>query len=120
MKSIRKHHGHMISLTKTLIMSLKRPIFLSLTTLSFTLIGLSSLGIFFLEAELNPQINTWLDAAYYAVTITTGVGLGDISPMTMGGRLLSMAMMLMGTAIYVTFTASLATVLLQSEFSSRD
>jgi len=56
MKSIRKHHGHMISLTKTLIMSLKRPIFLSLTTLSFTLIGLSSLGIFFLEAELNPQI----------------------------------------------------------------
>jgi len=40
--------------------------------------------------------------------------------MTMGGRLLSMAMMLMGTAIYVTFTASLATVLLQSEFSSRD
>ena len=107
----------MMSLSKALIYSLKRPIFLYLTTLSMTLMGLSSLGIFYFEHASNPQIGSMLDAMYYAVSITTGVGLGDISPVTAAGRVLSMLMMLMGTAIYVSFTASLATVLLETELT---
>ncbi len=110
----------MVSLSGSLLKSLRRPIFLYLTTLSMTLMGLSSVGIYFLEHLENPKINSLFDALYFAVTITTGVGLGDISPVTQGGRMLSMLMMLMGTAIYVSFTASLATVLLESELSERE
>jgi voltage-gated potassium channel len=115
MKKIHHHHRMMLSLTRALLLGFKRPIFLYLTTLSFTLISVVSVGIYFFEKGMNPQILNLFDALYYTVTITTGVGLGDISPISIGGRLLSMGMMLLGTALFVSFTACLATSLLEHE-----
>lgn len=85
-----------------------------------SLMFLSSFGIYWLEFEANPGVNSWFDALYYSVTITTGVGLGDIAPITIPGRILSMGLMLMGTAIFVAFTACLATALIEFEIGADD
>ncbi len=45
----------------------------------------------------------------------TGVGLGDITPVTFYGKILSILMMLAGTAIFVCFTAVLSAVVLEIE-----
>lgn len=80
-----------------------------------TIILISSVPVYYLENAENPGINSWFDAVYFAVTVTSGVGLGDIAPVTTGGRVLSLGMMLMGTAIFVAFTASLATMLMEHD-----
>jgi voltage-gated potassium channel len=73
------------------------------------------MAVYYVETGLNPNILHWGDALYYSVTVMTSVGLGDITPKTGAGKIISALMMLSGTAIYVAFTASLATVLLESE-----
>lgn len=110
----------MWSFTKSLFTSLKRPVFLYLTSVAFTLMGLCAVLVYFVEGGSNPQISTPLDALYYTVTIMTGVGLGDISPITTSGRILSMAIMLLGTAVYVCFTGALAASILEIELSHRE
>ena len=96
-----------------------RPVFAYLVTLSLTVIACCSVGIYYLERHTNPGIASILDAAYYSVTIMTSVGLGDIVPMTIGGRILSMMMMLLGTGIFVSFTAVLSAVILEIELDHR-
>jgi hypothetical protein len=112
---LRRHHRFMWSFSKSLALSLKRPVFVYLTTISFTVMGLSSLTFYLIERTANPKITNWFDAFYFTVTVMTGVGLGDIVPMTVLGRLLAIAMMLIGTAIFVCFTAALGASILQIE-----
>lgn len=110
----------MVSYSQLLIRGLKKPVFVYLTTLSFTAILLCSFGIFFFESGHNPKIEGLFNSLYYSVTVVTGVGLGDIAPVTVAGKILSMAMMLLGTAIFVCFTASLASVLIDMEIKNPD
>ncbi len=112
---IRKHHRFMLSYTGSLVRALWRPVFTYLLTLSFTVMLICSFGIFYFEEATNGNINSFFDAAYYTVTVMTGVGLGDIAPVTTGGRALSMAMMLLGTAIFVSFTAVLSVTIMEIE-----
>ncbi len=109
----------MWTFTKSLFLSLQRPVFLYLTSVAFTLMGICALLVYLVEGGSNPQIATLLDALYYTVTIMTGVGLGDIAPMSTPGRILSMAIMLLGTAVYVCFTGALAASILEIELSHR-
>lgn len=115
----RRHHRFMWTFTKSLLGSLRRPVFVYLVTLSLTAIFLCSVMIYFFEHGSNPQVQTLFDAFYYSVTITTGVGLGDIVPTTILGRVLSILMMLLGTAIFVSFTAVLSVTLLEIELEHR-
>lgn len=109
----------MVSYTRLLFRGLKKPVFAYLTTLSFTAILLCSFGVYFFESKSNPQFEGLFDSFYYSVTVMTGVGLGDLAATTFGGRILSMGMMLLGTAIFVCFTASLAGVLVDLERKDR-
>ncbi len=106
----------MIGSTLRLLRELRRPIFLYLSALSFSTIALSSGLMFFLERQVNPKLSTYFDALYFSVTTMTGVGYGDVVPVTTLGRVLAMAMMLGGTALFVVFTATLATLLLEHDF----
>jgi voltage-gated potassium channel len=114
---IRKHHTFMVRFTGSLLKALWRPVLVYLLTLSFTVIFLCSVGIYYLERDVNEKIQTLFDAAYYSVTVMTGVGLGDLAPVTVAGRILSMAMMLLGTAIFVSFTAVVSAAILEIEMN---
>lgn len=105
----------MLNFTKIFFLSLRRPVFAYLVTLSFTLIAIGSGAFYWFEFGHNDKILSFFDSIYYSVTVMTGVGLGDIAPVTVAGKVVSMIMMLAGTAIFVSFTAVLSAVILEIE-----
>lgn len=116
---IRRHHDFMWSFTKTFLRSLVRPVIFYLVSLSLTIQTLFSVVFYVIEKVENPAIQTLFDSVYFTVTVTTGVGLGDISPVTFAGKCLAMLMMLAGTAIYVSFTAVLSVMMMEVELKHR-
>ena len=116
---VRKHHALMWDYSKGLMLGLGRPVFLYLITASFSLMAFFSVGFYAAERGVNPEISSLLDSLYYVVTVMSGVGLGDIVPKTGLGRVLSMVMMLVGTGLFVSFTAVLSTLLWEIETGRR-
>ncbi|TWT07562.1 two pore domain potassium channel family protein [Planococcus sp. CPCC 101016] len=57
---------------------------------------------------VEPDINTFSDALWWAVVTTTTVGYGDISPATPIGRFLAVLLMIIGIGIIGTFTSSIS------------
>lgn len=74
--------------------------------LSVTLILLFIVPIPIILVE--PQINTYPDALWWAVVTTTTVGYGDISPTTAFDRILAVVLMLVGIGIIGTFTSAIS------------
>lgn len=91
------------------------PLFGVLTFLGNGCIILSAYLLYDLEKGLNPNLNTPLDALWWAVSTVTTVGYGDISPVTNLGKVVGMTLMIFGTALFWSFTALFATVLLEPE-----
>jgi len=115
MKKVTDHHHMMMDFSKALLKSATRPALFYLLTLSFTQMFFFSGLMYWLEAGINPHLQEFFDAFYFTVTTSTGVGFGDIAPVTKAGRILSMVIMLTGTALFVCYTALLASVLLEYE-----
>jgi voltage-gated potassium channel len=79
-----------------------------LYTLLFLLIFVvlsAGIAIFILEEQLNEDINNPFDAIYWAMVTIATVGYGDIAPVTAGGRVISMVVMLMGITM-ISFMTS--------------
>lgn len=91
------------------------PIFLILTLVGngFMLVGAAA--FFLWESGLNPRVDSFLDALWFAVTTVTSVGYGDVVPVTAAGRVLGMVLMIGGTAIFAAFTGLFASALLAPE-----
>ncbi len=68
-----------------------------------------------LEKEMNPKLPSFLDAVWWSVSTITTVGYGDIIPLTAWGKVTGMGLMLFGTAIFGSFTALFATILMKPE-----
>lgn len=59
------------------------------------------------------------DSLYWAITTTTTVGYGDISPVTLEGKIVSIIVMLSGIGILGLFLASAADVLIEESLRRR-
>lgn len=92
-----------------------QPVFIALTLLGNACIALGAAVVFMIEASHKPQFGSYLDALWWAVATATSVGYGDIVPITVPGRLIGIAMMLLGTALFAAFTALFASALLVDE-----
>lgn len=112
---LRRHHHFMLGFTKTLVQALIRPVVGYLITLSLTIQVLFAVVIHFVERSANPDFVSFLNSCYFVVTVVTGVGLGDLAPVTPFGKAVTMVMMLAGTAIFVSFTAVLSASILEVE-----
>lgn len=65
----------------------------------FAIVFVYSGLIFQVEHPINPNLRTFLDAMYFAVATMTTVGFGDITPISEGGRLLTILMIWTGIAL---------------------
>lgn len=76
----------------------------------FMLVAAVILGtlMFSFESEVNPAFKSILSGIYWAVVTITTVGYGDIAPVTVGGRFLSVIVMLLGYSIIAVPTGIVA------------
>lgn len=76
----------------------------------FVLVAAVILGtlMFSFESESNPAFDNVLTGIYWAVVTITTVGYGDVVPVTVGGRFLSVLIMLLGYSIIAVPTGIVA------------
>lgn len=79
----------------------------NLAIIVLTVVFAGSVIFFDLEQAANPEVNNIFDAFWWAMVTSTTVGYGDISPVTTGGRIVAMVLMLTGIG---TVGAVIATV----------
>lgn len=71
------------------------------------LVFLSATGIYFFENEAQPQVfSSIFNSLWWAIVTLTTVGYGDVFPITMGGKIFTFFVLLIGVGI-VTVTAGL-------------
>ena len=104
---------------KELLFSLTQPVFIFLTIVSAFLNAGGALAFFLIDGASHTPALSYFDSLFFAVTTTTGVGYGDITPHTVGGKIVAMSLMLMGTAVFAAFTGTLAATLLELELKRR-
>lgn len=88
---------------------------MTLAFLGNSLVVIAAYGFYFLEKGHNPKVNEYMDALWFCFSTFTTVGYGDIFPVTFWGRVMGIGMMLVGTVIFVTFTALFANVIMASK-----
>jgi voltage-gated potassium channel len=93
---------------------IKSPVFILLSLIGNLMIGFFSLVFYSIEHDVNPNIKTWMDALWWGMSTATTTGYGDITPITVPGKLLGMLLMLMGLALFAMFTALFAETILNS------
>ncbi len=69
---------------------------------------------------VEPEINTFPDALWWAIVTTTTVGYGDISPTTGLGRMLAVVLMLVGIGIIGTFTSAITSYFSKEKEQTND
>ena len=79
--------------------------------LSLFLVMASSIAILQLESTTNRNIKTAEDALWWSFTTVTTVGYGDCFPVTTGGRVIGVVLMIFGIGIFSTLAASITTIL---------
>jgi voltage-gated potassium channel len=78
-------------------------------------LSLGALGIFAVERGRNNNIQSVGDAFWWAVVTTTTVGYGDVSPVTAEGRLIAVALMIVGIGFLGIMTATMTSFFVDPE-----
>lgn len=92
-KAIR--HSKSIQLIKTVFIKQRRPL-ITVALIALTYVIISSLIVFNVEPE---SFGNFFDAVYWATVSLTTVGYGDIYPVTVFGRIVTMVSSVFGIAI---------------------
>lgn len=83
--------------------------------LAFATVVLGAMGIYVSEEGVNPAIHTFGDALWWGMVTVTTVGYGDVSPVTLEGRLIAVVLMLTGIGVIGVFTATVASFFLEAQ-----
>ncbi len=102
-------------LKKKFLRLVTHPIFLVLTVFGNTLIVAAAFALYFTERGINPNISSLLDTVWWAVATVTTVGYGDVIPVTPQGKVIGLILMIVGTALFWSYTALFADALISEE-----
>lgn len=100
--------------TKEIFILIRSPVFIMLTIVGNSMIGLSGSLFYYLESSKNPQLKYFIDAIWWSFATATTTGYGDITPVTTSGKILGIFLMLMGTALFAMYTGLFAEIILTS------
>jgi len=88
----------------------------SVVVTAFLLIIFCSIGVLMFEQQSpNANIKTAGDAIWWSVTTITTVGYGDKYPVTTGGRIVAMILMVSGIGIFGTLSGLAASYFLHAK-----
>ena len=80
----------------------------------------ASYGYYELEAGVNPHIQNFTDALYFAFVTASTVGYGDVTPVTPAGKVLTGALIFVGIGLLGFASAQVTTKLLPQQNSLAD
>lgn len=80
---------------------------------------LGSSGLYYLEKDVNPDLDTIPEALWWAVVTVSTVGYGDAVPLTWAGKALAGIMMFMGLGVIAIFTAIITKMFIDHFFGKR-
>jgi voltage-gated potassium channel len=86
----------------------KRAGYVLLINVSILVLG-GALLVFFLERGRNPNIHSYFDAFYMIIITIATVGYGDITPVTAGGRVTVILVLVVGIGTLSAFVTLMAT-----------
>lgn len=89
---------------------LQRENLIKLLLLIGIMVVTSSIGIAWFEPEVS-----WVNGIWWSVVTLTTVGYGDISPTTIGGRIIAILIMFFGIGLLGMLSATLASVLISNK-----
>lgn len=84
----------------------------SVGLVSFLVVTFSSVGILLCERTPESNIHTAEDAIWWSFTTITTVGYGDKYPVTTAGRMVAIAVMVMGVGLFGTLSGLIASLFL--------
>lgn len=67
----------------------------------FVFIFVMTALVYVVQSKINPQITSYVDALYFTVAALTTTGFGDVTLQGTSGRLLSVAIMVFGVALFL-------------------
>jgi voltage-gated potassium channel len=91
--------------------------FWMMTFLCNVVVFISSLIFYGLEKPGNSNVNHYIDAVWWSFSTITTVGYGDITPVSFWGKILGIILMIVGTGLFVSYTALFANAMLGREFT---
>jgi len=98
---------------KLIFRSLKKERFFLIAFITLSMITISSLGVFFFERETESSIHNIWDGLWWAFVTICTVGYGDKYPITVGGKIIGILLMISGIGLVSMMTATVASVLVE-------
>lgn len=93
----------------------REPLFLFVTLWGHVAIFSGALAFMFFESGANPAPHGFFSAYYWAISTATTVGSADMQPVTIGGKCVAVAMMVVGSLFLWSYTALFAAMLVTPE-----
>ncbi len=100
---------------RTLFFVLKRENFFYILGITAVILLGGATLLFLVEHKVNKSVGSIGDAIYWAVISMTTTGYGDITPSTVGGRVIAMVVVLSGLVLLSIVTATVASVFVEKK-----
>jgi len=98
---------------KKYIRFLRKENIIKLILMTLIVLLLGSLGMYIFETGKNSNVKSIGDSIWWGIVTLTTVGYGDISPATIGGRIIGGFMMVFGVGFLGMLTATIASVFIE-------